>query len=36
MVEIAFGKKVSAAFKAKVITICDGLGCDPSFMMACM
>ncbi|ESX37977.1 lytic transglycosylase domain-containing protein [Mesorhizobium sp. C416B] len=36
MTEIAFGKKVSAAFKDKVITICDELGCDASFLMACM
>jgi hypothetical protein len=36
MVAIAFGKKVSAAFKAKVIEICNRLDCDPSHLMACM
>jgi hypothetical protein len=34
--EIAWGKKVSADFKAKVIAICTGLGCDPSYVMAAM
>ena len=36
MVEIAFGKVVSPAFKSRVIEICGGLGCDPSFLMAAM
>jgi hypothetical protein len=34
--KIAWGKKVSADFKAKVIGICGGLSCDPSFLMASM
>jgi hypothetical protein len=34
--EIAWGKKVGADFKAKVIAICSGLGCDPSHLMAAM
>jgi Transglycosylase SLT domain len=36
MVEIAFGKKVNAAFKTKVVDITGTLGCDPSFLMACI
>ena len=36
MVEIAWGKAVSANFKSKVISIAAGLGCDPSFLMAAM
>ena len=36
MPEIAWGKKVSAAFKARVITIANTLGCDPSHLMAAM
>jgi hypothetical protein len=36
MPEIAWGKKVSSAFKAKVIKICSNLGCDPSHLMAAM
>lgn len=36
MVEIAWGKKVSAAFKARVIAIAEGLKCDPSHLMAAM
>jgi hypothetical protein len=34
--EIAWGKKVGADFKTKVIAICSGLGCDPSHVMAAM
>jgi hypothetical protein len=34
--EVAWGKKVSAAFKAKVIAISSGLGCDPNYLMAAM
>lgn len=34
--EIAWGKKVGADFKNKVIGICSGLGCDPSYVMAAM
>src|ERR1700730_19292705 len=34
--EIAWGKKVGADFKTKVIAICSGLGCDPSYVMASM
>jgi hypothetical protein len=34
--QIAWGKKVSADFKTKVIAICSGLGCDPSQLMAAM
>jgi hypothetical protein len=34
--QIAWGKKVSADFKAKVIRIASGLGCDPSYLMAAM
>jgi len=34
--EIAWGKNVSAAFKAKVIAISSGLGCDPNYLMAAM
>jgi hypothetical protein len=34
--QIAWGAKVSPAFKAKVIQICKDLGIDPSYLMACM
>ena len=34
--EIAWGKRVSTAFKAKVIAISNDLGCDPSYLMAAM
>ena len=34
--EIAWGKKVSAAFKMKVIAIGTALGCVPSYLMAAM
>jgi hypothetical protein len=36
MPDIAWGKTVSAPFKAKVIDISAGLGCDPSHLMAAM
>ena len=36
MVEIAWGARVSAAFKRKVISISEGLGCDPSHLMSAM
>lgn len=36
MPEVAFGKKVSAAFKTKVLSIAKELDTDPSFLMACM
>ena len=36
MPEIAWGKKVSSAFKSKVIGISGGLGCDPSHLMSAM
>jgi hypothetical protein len=36
MVEVAWGKKVSGPFKAKVIKISDKLGCDPSHLMSAM
>lgn len=36
MVEIAWGARVSPAFKAKVIAICNHLACDPSHLMAAM
>lgn len=36
MVQIAWGKKVSPAFKDKVIKICTGLECDPNHLMAAM
>jgi hypothetical protein len=36
MPEIAWGKKVSTAFKSKVISISENLGCDPSHLMAAM
>src|SRR2546428_85973 len=36
MPEIAWGKKVSPAFKTKVMAISTGLGCDPSHLMAAM
>jgi hypothetical protein len=32
--EIAWGKKVSPAFKREVMRIADELGCDPSHLMA--
>jgi len=35
-VQIAWGKRVSADFKAKVISICTILECDPSHLMAAM
>jgi hypothetical protein len=34
--QIAWGAKVSPAFKAKVIQICNDLGINPSYLMACM
>ena len=34
--QIAFGAKVSPAFKSKVITIAANLNIDPDFLMACM
>jgi hypothetical protein len=34
--EIAWGKKVDAAFKTKVLKISANLGCDPSHLMAAM
>jgi hypothetical protein len=36
MPEIAWGKKVSAPFKSKVIRISSGLDCDPSHLMSAM
>jgi Transglycosylase SLT domain len=36
MAKIAWGKKVSKDFKAKVIAISDKLGCDPSHLMSAM
>jgi hypothetical protein len=36
MPEIAWGKKVSGAFKARVIQIASDLGCDPSHLMSAM
>ncbi|MBS0472778.1 MAG: lytic transglycosylase [Proteobacteria bacterium] len=33
---IAWGAKVGADFKAKVLTISAGLGCDPSHLMSAM
>jgi len=36
MVDIAWGKRVSPKFKSKLIEIADGLGCDPSLLMAAM
>jgi hypothetical protein len=36
MAEVAWGKKVSPAFKSKVLTISDKLGCDPSHLMSAM
>jgi hypothetical protein len=36
MPEIAWGKKVSGAFKSKVIDISGNLGCDPSHLMSAM
>jgi hypothetical protein len=36
MVDIAWGKKVSPAFKAKLIDIAAELGCDPNHLMAAM
>ncbi len=35
-VELAWGKKVSAAFKSKVIEIAAELGIDPNYLMAAM
>jgi hypothetical protein len=34
--EIAWGKKVGSDFKTTVIAICNGLGCDPNYLMAAM
>lgn len=36
MPEIAWGKKVGAAFKKKILLISGNLGCDPSHLMAAM
>lgn len=33
---IAWGKKVSAAFKTKLLGICGRLGCDPNHLMSAM
>jgi hypothetical protein len=35
-VKLAWGAKVSADFRQQVAAICAGLGCDPSWLMACM
>lgn len=34
--QIAWGSKVSPAFKERVLWIAEQLGCDPSWLMACM
>jgi hypothetical protein len=34
MPQIAWGKKVSIAFKSEIISISDFLGCDPSHLMS--
>jgi hypothetical protein len=34
--QIAFGSKVSPVFKERVLWIADSLGCQPSWLMACM
>jgi hypothetical protein len=36
MAEIAWGRKVSATFKSKLIDIAAELGCDPNHLMAAM
>jgi hypothetical protein len=36
MPQIAWGAKVSPAFKKKVIEICDKLDCNPDYLMAAM
>src|ERR1043166_3002928 len=36
MVDIAWGRRVSPDFKAKVIAICGRLGCDASHLMSAM
>lgn len=35
-VKISWGAKVSPEFKKRVLWIADTLGCDPSWLMACM
>jgi hypothetical protein len=32
MPEIAWGKTIGPAFKAKIVTISNNLGCDPSHL----
>jgi hypothetical protein len=34
--KIAWGAKVGEPFKKRVVEVCTGLGCDPSFLMAAM
>lgn len=34
--QLAWGARVSAEFRAKVVQIAAGIGCDPSDLMACM
>ena len=33
---LAWGTRVSAAFRARTVEICEALGVDPSWLMACM
>ncbi|MBC9904753.1 transglycosylase SLT domain-containing protein [Achromobacter xylosoxidans] len=33
---LAWGKKVSPEFRAKVISLCERLGIEPDYLMACM
>ena len=33
---LAWGKKVSDAFRSRVVEICTNLGSDPNWLMACM
>jgi hypothetical protein len=36
MTSLAWGRKVAPAFRDRVRSIADGLGCDPNYLMACM
>lgn len=36
MAELAWGQKVSAPFRRKVLAVAQRIGCDPSHLMACM
>lgn len=36
MIRLAWGNRVNATFRTKIVLICDNLGIDPSYLMSCM